>query len=550
MDRDQPGNVAAGVPSASVDTDYDVIVIGAGFAGLALIHSLREIGCTLRVFDKADDVGGTWCWNRYPGARTDSESYYYCLTFSEQMLQEWQWSERYPGWEETLNYLRYVADKGDMRKDIQLETAITSASYDETTSTWQIETDRGERLRCRYLISAAGLISEPYVPDFKGLGSFQGPCFHSARWPRDLDYRGKRVGIIGAGATAVQILPEIAPDVASVTLFQRTPNHILPARQKPMTPEWEKEIKGNYPEILDKCRTHVFGMPFNSPVDRLVKDVSDEERQAIFEALWQEGGFRFCFESFDDLLGDMVANEAAASFIRGKIAEIVDDPKTAQLLTPTTYPLFAKRPPLDHGYYEAFNRNNVHLVDIATTEPLVEITERGVRTTKAEYEFDILVLATGFDALTGALDRLEIRGRNGETLKDKWRAGPNTFMGVCTHGFPNFFMITGPQAPFANLPTTIEQNVAWISRCIASMNQHGQHSAEPNADAERAWGEHAKEVIDQTVMKHGEAANTWFLGANIPGKGPQVLIYFGGAQNYFDLLDESAANGFPELAFA
>jgi cyclohexanone monooxygenase len=534
----------------NLEVDFDVIVVGAGFAGLGLIHYLREIGCSLRVFDKADDVGGTWCWNRYPGARTDSESYYYCLTFSEEMLKEWSWSERYPGWEETLHYLQYVADKGDMRKDIQLETSVTSAEFDETTGQWVVRTDRGEELRCKYFISAMGLISEPYVPGIKGLDRFQGPCFHSSRWPRDLDYKGKRVGIIGAGATAVQILPEIAPDVESVTLFQRTPNHILPARQKPMTAEWEKEIKENYEEILQKCRTHVFGMPFDSPVDRLAVDTPEAERERIFEALWQEGGFRFCFESFDDLLGDLDANEAAAKFIRGKIAEIVEDPQTATLLTPTTYPLFAKRPPLDHGYYEAFNRSNVHLVDIAETEPLVEITDKGVRTTRAEYEFDILVLATGFDALTGALDRLDIRGRDAVTLKEKWQAGPNTFMGVCVHGFPNFFMITGPQAPFANLPTTIEQNIQWITRCIQQMEQTDSATAEPTEQAQTAWGEHAKEVIEQTVMKYGDAANTWFLGSNIPGKGPQILIYFGGAQNYFDLLDESAENGFPQLEFA
>jgi len=529
--------------------DYDAIVVGAGFGGLGLIHYLREINCSVRVIDNADDVGGTWTWNRYPGARTDSESYYYCLTFSEEMLQEWKWTERYPTWEETLNYLRYVADKNDMRKDIQLNTTVTNAQFDEENGVWTITTDDGETLRCKYFISAMGLISEPYIPDFKGLGRFQGPCFHSARWPSDLDYKGKRVGIIGAGATSVQIVPVIAPDVESVTLFQRTPNHVIPARQKPMTAEWEKEIKSGYDEILRKCRTHVFGMPFDSPVNRLAVDTPEDERERIFEELWQEGGFRFCFESFDDLLNDLDANEAAAKFIRGKIADMVDDPRTAELLTPTTYPLFAKRPPLDHGYFEAFNRDNVHLVDIANTEAIEEITEKGVKTTNGEYEFDILVFATGFDALTGALDRLTIEGRDGLTLKEKWRAGPGTFMGVGVHGFPNFFMITGPQAPFANLPTTIEQDIQWITRCIDKMEKEAYVSAEPKAEAEKAWGERCKEVIDETVMKYGDAANSWFVGTNIPGKGPQMLIYFGGADNYFDLLDESAQSGFPQLDF-
>lgn len=531
-------------------TDYDVVVIGAGFSGLGMLHYLKQEGRSVRVFDKADDIGGTWTWNRYPGARTDSESYYYCFSFSEELLQEWSWSERYPAWEEMLEYLHFVADRCDLKKDIQLKTTIESAIYDSENSLWDVKTNTGEAYRCKYLVSAMGLISELYIPEFKGLDTFKGPCFHSSRWPKEeLDYKGKRVGIIGAGATAVQLLPEIAPDVESVTIFQRTANFILPAGQKKMTPEWEKEIKSNYPEIINKCRTHVFGMPFDSPVDRVSADSTDEERTAIYQKLWDEGGFRFCFESYDDLLSDLDANEAASDFLRNKIKELVDDPETAEALSPRGYPLFAKRPPLDHGYYETFNRDNVHLVDITNAEPIVEITETGVLTEKQLHEFDIIVLATGFDALTGALEHMEIRGANGETIKEKWSSGLATYMGLCTTGFPNLFMITGPQAPFANLPTTIEESVKWITACINHMEDNQYASMNVSEKAENQWSEHATEAIDMTVMKYGHAANTWFLGSNIPGKGPSTLVYFGGANNYFDMMQESQDKKFPELEF-
>ena len=536
--------------NGSSATDYDVIAIGAGFSGLGLLHYLKQQDLSVRVFDKADDIGGTWTWNRYPGARTDSEAYYYCFAFSEELLQEWSWSERYPAWEETLEYLHFVADRCNLKPDIQLNTAIESAIYDTEHNYWVVKTNTGETYRCKYFVSAMGLISELYIPDFEGLDNFRGPCFHSSRWPKEgLDYKGKRVGIIGAGATAVQLLPELAQDAESVTLFQRTPNYILPAGQRKMTPEWEQEIKSNYAEIINKCRTHVFGMPFDSPVNRIAADSTAEEQNEIYQKLWEKGGFRFCFESYDDLLGDLDANETAANFLRNKITELVDDSETAEMLTPRGYPLFAKRPPLDHGYYESFNRDNVRLVDIRTTEPIVEITETGVQTEKEHYEFDIIVLATGFDALTGALEHIEIRGANGETLKEKWDSGPSTYMGLCTAGFPNLFMITGPQAPFANLPTTIEENIKWISSCIKHMEGNKYTSADVRLEAEEHWSQHATEVIDLTVMKYGHEANTWFLGSNIPGKGPSTLVYFGGADNYFGLLQESMDKKFPEIDF-
>jgi cyclohexanone monooxygenase len=385
--------------------DYDVIAVGAGFAGLGLIHYLRDAGLTIRVFDKASDVGGTWTWNRYPGAATDSEGYYYCLTFSPEILQEWSWSERYPGWEETHRYMHFVADKCDMWPHIQLNTEVSSATYQQDEGHWLVRTATGEQYTCKYFVSAMGMISEPHIPPLEGIDRFNGPIFHSSRWPEDLNYAGKRVGIIGAGATAVQMLPVIAQTAASVTLFQRTPNFVMPAVQKPMTPDWEKEIKENYDEIIAKCRNHVFGMAFDSPVGRNAVDTPPDERERIFQEYWDRGGFRFYFETFDDLLTDAAANQMAADFIAGKIKEKVEDPEVADMLTPRGYPLFAKRPPLDHGFYEAFNRDTVHLVDIGEREPIVEITDSGVRTTEDHYEFDIIVLATGFAAYTGALEQ-------------------------------------------------------------------------------------------------------------------------------------------------
>lgn len=531
--------------------DYDAIVIGAGFAGLALVHYLREAGVTFRVLDRASDVGGTWTWNRYPGAATDSESYYYCLTFSRELLQKWSWTQRYPGREETQNYLRFIADECNMWPHIQLNTEVVEARYVDDKGIWEVATSDGDVMTCKYFISGMGMISEPMIPNIPGMDRFKGPLFHSSRWPeKGLDYAGKRVGIIGAGATTVQMLPVVAETAGSVTVFQRTPNYILPAMQKPMTPEWEREIKANYDAIVAKCRNHVFGMAFDSPVGRNLMDTAPEERQRIFEENWT-GSFRWVFETFDDLLASPEANRIAGEFITAKMKERVNDPELAEKLTPTfdDYPLFAKRPPLDHGYLEAFNRDNVHLVDIKNEEPIVEITETGVRTTRNEHEFDIIVLATGFKAYTGALEAFPIRGATGETLREKWQKQSGSIMGVCAAGFPNLFIVTGPQAPFANLPTSIEQNAIWISRCIAKMEREGLDVFEPREEAEREWTAATADIHGQTLMAEGDKVNSWMMGANREDKGARVLIYFGGANVYYDALEKSANEGFPELEF-
>ncbi len=542
----------AGAEVSDIALDYDAIVIGAGFAGLALIHYLRKEGLSVQVFDRASDIGGTWTWNRYPGAATDSESYYYCLTFSPELLQEWSWSSRYPGREETQNYMRFVADRCDMWPHIQFDTEIVEARYLEDVGCWQVKTATGDTYTSRFFISGMGMISEPMIPKIPGMDRFEGPLFHSSRWPHDgLDYSGKRVGIVGAGATAVQMLPVVAESAGSVTVFQRTANYILPAMQKPMTPEWEKEIKENYDAIVAKCRNHVFGMAFDSPVGRNAVDTSPEERQRIFEENWT-GSFRWVFETFDDLLASPEANRMAGEFITAKMKARVKDPETAEILAPSfdDYPLFAKRPPLDHGYLEAFNRDNVRLVDIKEREPIVEITEQGIRTTRQEYQFDIIVLATGFKAYTGALEAFPIRGKDGQTLSDKWREQSSSVMGVCVAGFPNLFIVTGPQAPFANLPTSIEQNAIWISRCVAKMAREGANVFEPREEAEREWTNATADIHGQTLMAQGDKVNSWMMGANRDDKGARVLIYFGGANLYYDALDRSAAEGFPELEFS
>lgn len=541
---------AAAATTGADKPDFDAIGIGAGFAGIALIHYLREAGLSIRVFDRASDVGGTWAWNRYPGAATDSESYYYCLTFSKEILQEWTWSKRYPGRAETQAYIRYVADKCEMMPHIQLNTEITEARWLADKGWWQVTIGTGESYTCKYFISGMGMISQPEIPALKGMDRFKGPLFHSSRWPEGLDYTGKRVGVIGAGATAVQMVPELAKTAAQVTVFQRTPNYILPAMQRPMTPEWDKEIKDNYDAIVAKCRNHVFGMAFDSPVGRNVLDATPEERQRIFEENWT-GSFRWVFETFDDLLASPEANKLAGDFITSKMRERVNDPELADLLCPTydDYPLFAKRPPLDHGYMEAFNRDNVRLVDIKKREPIVEVTETGVRTTQSDYEFDIIVLATGFKAYTGALEAFPIIGAAGQTLNEKWGAVSGSIMGVCVADFPNMFMVTGPQAPFANLPTSIEQNAMWISACIRKMEHEGHATFWPKSEAEAAWTKQTADIHAQTLMAQGDKVNSWMMGANRADKGARVLIYFGGANFYYDALDQSAAAGFPELEF-
>ncbi|MEK6440788.1 flavin-containing monooxygenase [Pseudonocardia sp. T1-2H] len=532
--------------STAVQTDLDVVVIGAGFAGLAMLHRVRESGFDARVYEAGDGVGGTWYWNRYPGARTDSECYYYCLSFSKELVEEWSWSERYPGQPEMLRYLDFVADKFDLRKDIRFGTRVTSATFDESSNTWEVATDTGERVRSRFVITGLGLLTAPHIPDFRGLDSFAGDTYLTCRWPAEgVDLTGKRVGIIGTGATGVQAIPIIAEQAAQLTVFQRTPNYVVPAQNRPMEPDEIADLKARHYEILAKARNHSFAMPFD-PGHGPTAEFSEEERQRIYEEGWASGGFRFLFETFDDIILDEAANESAAEFIRSKIRGIVHDPETAELLSPRGYPYAGKRPPAGHDYYEAYNRDTVSLVDISKA-PIQEITPTGLRTADATYEFDVLILATGFDAVTGALTSIDIRGRDGLTLKEKWADGPSTYLGLTVHDFPNLFTISGPGSPFANIPVCIEKNVEWIGNALDHARKSGVEVVEATAEAEADWDRQVQEVVSGTLLTQGAKVHSWFTGANIPGKKPVVNVWFGGANNYFAACDAVAERGYEGL---
>ena len=522
-------------------TDYDAIVIGAGFGGLRMLHELRELGLTVKVFEAASDVGGTWYWNRYPGARTDSESWVYAYSFSKELQDDWDWSERFPPQAEALAYLRHVADRFDMRKDIQFHTLVTSAVYDESANRWTVTTDPAQTLTCRYLITAVGVLSTPYTPPFPGIEKFTGESYVTGRWPKErVDFTGKRVAVIGTGATAVQAIPIIAQTAARLTVFQRTPNYVLPARNYTMTEDERQSIRASYDEIWRQAKTHFFGFAM-SPAGRTVADVTPEEHQKILEGGWETGGFRFIFETFDDIFTDEKSNAVAAEFIRNKIRAIVKDPATAELLCPKDYPLAGKRPPLGHFYYETFNRPNVDLVDVSKN-PITEITAKGVRTATDEYEVDMIIFATGFDAVTGTMNAMDIRGKGGATIKEKWEAGPRTHLGIAVDGFPNLFMICGPQSPFANIPVVIDGIVDWIGQAIRHLRTKDLAAMEATPDAVEHWRRRMDDLVNATVLPKGK--RSWFLGDNIPGKPHVVLFYFGGAGNYRQECQAVADRGF------
>jgi cation diffusion facilitator CzcD-associated flavoprotein CzcO len=535
-------------PERRGSIDVDAIIIGAGFAGLRALYELRQIGLTVKVFEAGSDVGGTWYWNRYPGARTDSEAWAYCYSFSAELQDEWIWPERMPTWDQVLAYLRHVAERFNLRKDIQFDTRIKSATYDEDSNGWTVAGEKGQTLRSRYLVTATGLLTVPLNPPFKGIESFKGERYLSSRWPHTrVDLKGKRVGIIGSGATAVQILPIVAHTAAHVTMFQRTPNYVLPGRNHPLDEEQREGIRARRDELWNVVRNQVFAFPID-PANRTYESVPPEKRRAIFEAGWEDGGFRFVFGTFDDLLVNETSNAAASEFIREKIRAIVKDPKTAELLCPT-YAFGLKRPPLGNFYYETFNRPNVSLVDVSE-DPIIEITPTGLKTRTGEYEFDVLIFALGFDAMTGALTHMDIRGRHGQTIRDKWNAGPRTHLGITVDGFPNFFMVSGPHTPFANVPPIVEGTVRWIGQAIRSLREGGHESMEATPEAVEQWGRHIQELLDATLLGKGTEVNSWFLGANVPGKAHAVLFYFGGAAAYFKELEESLQRDFVGFALA
>lgn len=521
----------------------DVAIIGAGFSGMYMLHRARDVlGLSAVVFEAGDGVGGTWYWNRYPGARCDSESYYYSYSFSPELEQEWEWSSRYPGQPEILRYLEHVADRFNLRPDIRLDTRVTAARFLAAENCWEVYCGDAPPVYARFLVSAVGCLSSRNTPDFPGLSTFAGDWYHTGAWPQDgVDFTGKRVGLIGTGSTGIQATPVIAEQAEHLTVFQRTPNFSIPARNAPLDGQTAAEIKAGYADIRALCRESTGGFPFVAS-ELLAADVPEQERQAIYEALWEQGGFRFLAESFGDLMIDEFANETAAEFIRNKISEIVRDPAVAAKLQPFDHPYGTKRPPIDTNYYDTFNRDNVTLVDVRET-PIEAITPTGLQTSDAEYSLDVLVFATGFDAMTGALLNINIEGADGIKLADAWAAGPRTYLGLQVAGFPNLFTITGPGSPsvLTNMPVAIEQHVEWIADCIEHLNANGKKRIETTDDVQEAWVKHVSEVADETLFPK---ANSWYVGANVPGKSRVFMPYVGGMNVYRERCDEVAANGY------
>jgi cation diffusion facilitator CzcD-associated flavoprotein CzcO len=524
------------------ERDLDAVVVGAGFSGLYMLHRLRGLGLRAAVLEAGDGVGGTWYWNRYPGARCDSESYYYSYSFDEDLQQEWEWSERYPGQPEILRYLDHVADRFDLRRDIHFGTRVAEAAFDADAGRWWVRTTAGERFSARFFITAVGCLSAANVPDIPGLGSFRGRWFHTGRWPHEgVDFTGLRVGVVGTGSTGIQAIPVIAEQARHLTVFQRTPNYSIPARNGPMEAAFQREVKDGYAAIRRTQRASTNGHPFEVS-DRPALSVSDEERRAVYEAAWERGGLRFR-AAFADLLTSKEANDTASEFLRAKIREIVRDPGTAEKLVPRDHPFATKRPPIDTDYFETYNRDDVTLVDVRGT-PIVEITSEGVRTTAGTHPLDRLVFATGFDALTGPLLAMDIRGTGGRKLREKWAEGPRTYLGLQVAGFPNMFTITGPGSPsvLTNMPTSIEQHVDWIADCIADLREGGLDRIEATEEAEQAWGEHVEDAAHATLLPL--AASSWYLGANVPGKPRVFLPYAGGFAAYARRCAEVAESGY------
>lgn len=522
---------------------YDVVVIGAGFSGLYQLHCLRDrLGLSVLVLEMAEDVGGTWYWNRYPGARCDSESHSYGYTFSDALFEEWDWSERYPGQPEILRYLDHVANRFDLRKDIRFGSRVTGARYDESQNKWHIDVQGKASVSATYLITAVGCLSSANVPDIPGLEEFEGDWYHTGQWPHEgVNFSGKRVGQIGTGSTGIQVAPVIAQTAEHLTVFQRTANYSVPARNEPLTPEMRQEIKASFDDMREMMRSNMNGHPF-VPVDRKVLDVPEEERRAILEASWRRGGLRFrtCFK---DVTIDVDANAVVADFIRNKIRDTVDDPVTATVLADIDHCFAAKRPPIDTHYFETFNNENVSLVDLRR-DPITCVTQTGIRTGDEEHALDVIVFATGFDAMTGSLLRLNIEGVNGLPLAEAWDAGPRSYLGLQVHGFPNLFTITGPGSPsvLTNVPVAIEQHVEWITDCIAHMRTMGCDRIEAQPGAVDEWGQHVREAADATLLP--TVKHSWYLGANIPGKPRVFMPYAGGMARYRAHCDAVAANGY------
>ncbi len=530
--------------TATQQSNLDVVIVGAGVSGLYALHRIRAMGLSVKVLEAGDGVGGTWYWNRYPGCRCDVESLEYSYSFDSDLQQEWEWPERYGTQPEILRYVNHVADRYDLRRDIVFETRVTSAHFDEAARQWVIGTQRGESHRARFCVMATGNLSTPRVPDVKGLENFEGKWYHTGLWPHEgIDFSGLRVGSIGTGSSGVQSIPIIAAQAAHLTVFQRTPQFSLPARNAPMDKTTEARHKAEYDERRLAAYDTPFGIAGYPPPTKSALEVSAEEREAAYESKWAEGGSISFLYTYNDLFTSREANETACEFVRQKIRETVKDPETAEKLIPYDHPIGTKRLILDTGYFETYNRETVDLVDVRKA-PVEEITAKGLRLADgSEYELDALVFATGFDAMTGALRDIEMSNGRGLTIQEKWEGGPRCYLGLAMAGFPNLFMITGPQSPSvkAQMILGAEQHTDWIVDCLAHMREHGHSRFEVTQQAEDAWVEHNNEVANRTLYP---LANSWYVGANIPGKPRVFMPYVGGFDRFKRTCDEIAAKGY------
>ncbi len=525
--------------------EFDVIIVGAGMSGMYQLHLLRGLGYSVRVFEAGTGVGGTWYWNRYPGARFDSESYSYGYSFSEEVLREWSWSEHFSAQPETLRYLNYIADKFDLRTDIQFEARVASAIFDDAGNAWDITMEDGSRARAQFLITAIGPLSTPVMPKIDGIEDFQGDYFHTGQWPHEpVDFTGKRVAVIGTGATGVQTIQEVAKTVGHLTVFQRNPNYCAPLLNSPIDDEAQARIKASYDEIFAQCNSTHSGFLHDAD-PRLALEVSDEERKAFYEQRYGEPGFGIWMGNFRDIFVDQGANDTISEFVREKIRQRVKDPAVAEKLMPRNHGFGTRRVPLETGYYEVYNQDNVVLVDIKDT-PIEKITATGLRCGGVEHEFDIIIYATGFDAVTGGFDKIDIRGVDGLRLKDKWGQGPRTYLGLQIEGFPNMLTLVGPHnaASFCNIPRCIEQNVEWVADLLAYIKDHDIKRIVPTLAAEDEWTEHVYDVGSKLLFTK---VDSWFTGINrnVEGKTKRTfLLYAGGAPAYREKCDEVAANDY------
>ncbi|MFC5731201.1 MULTISPECIES: flavin-containing monooxygenase [Nocardioides] len=521
--------------------ELDVLVIGAGFSGLYALYRLREMGRRVHLIDDAPDVGGVWFWNRYPGARCDIESVDYCYSFSDEIVQDWTWAERYPAQPEILRYLNFVADRLDLRRDASFRTRVESLTYDEAADRWVAVTDQGDQVIAGFVIMATGQLSKTQPPEIEGLEDFGGELYHTGQWPREgVDIAEKLVGVIGTGSSGVQVIPQLAKGAGHLYVFQRTAHYAIPANNKPLDPAFVADLKSRFGEYREQAR-HTPGGTHRVIGTQAASDVDPEAVREVFEGHWERGGPDI-LASYTDLRTDEAAAELAGDFVREKIRGLVEDPGTAEKLCPKGYPFGSKRLVLEIGYYDTFNRDNVTLVDVKA-DPISRITPNGVRTTDAEYPLDVLVLATGYDALTGALFEMDIKGVGGLTLREAWADGPQTYLGVATHGFPNMFFVAGAGSPsvLSNVVISIEQHVEWITDYIEYMRKNGRHRSEAGLEEQRAWVAEVNEIASHTLFFKG---NSWYVGANVPGKPRVFSLYLGGVGRYRDICDEVAADGY------